>query len=101
MKSRRLTRSAVWTSAGLQQRPAGRKISGPFLLEHGSADYFPRETSRSDQEAGPAADQPSRLRTPPGVGPRCRRLGAQVNVTRQLIGRNPLAKRMMERCNRL
>ena len=33
-------------------------------------------------DAGPAADQPSRLRTPPGVGPRCRRLGAQVSVTR-------------------
>jgi hypothetical protein len=33
-------------------------------------------------KAGPAADQPSRLRTPPGVGPRSRRLGAQVSVTR-------------------
>jgi hypothetical protein len=33
-------------------------------------------------EAGPGADQPSRLRTPPGVGPRYRRLGAQVSVTR-------------------
>jgi|SRR5580765_65350 len=34
------------------------------------------------KRAGPVADQPSRLRTPPGVGPRCRRLGSQVNATR-------------------
>jgi len=47
---------------------------------------------RMKKEAGPAADQPSRLRTPPGVGPRCRRLGAQVSGTRQLIGCNLLAK---------
>jgi hypothetical protein len=34
------------------------------------------------KRAGPVADQPSRLRTPPGVGPRCRRLGSQVNAPR-------------------
>ena len=32
--------------------------------------------------AGPAANQPNRLCTPPGVGPRCRRLGSQIGVTR-------------------
>ena len=35
-----------------------------------------------ERVAGHAVDQPSRLRTPPGVGPRCRRLGAQVSATR-------------------
>ena len=41
-----------------------------------------RDNLGSSEEAGPAADHPSRLHTPPGVGPRCRRLGAQVTVTR-------------------
>ena len=41
----------VWTSAGLQQRPAGRKISGPFLLseeEAGVPRLIDSHTSRSD-----------------------------------------------------
>jgi hypothetical protein len=37
------------------------------------------------KRAGPVTDQPSRLRTPPGVGPRCRRLGSQVSATRKEI----------------
>ena len=33
--------------------------------------------------AGPVADQPSRLRTPPGVGTPLQALGAQVDATRK------------------
>ena len=33
--------------------------------------------------AGPVVDQPSRLRTAPGVGPRCRRLGDRLDATRK------------------
>ena len=35
--------------------------------------------------AGPVVCQPSLLRTPPGVGPRCRRLGAQTDATRRFL----------------
>jgi len=35
------------------------------------------------KRAGPVADQPSRLRTSPGVGIPLRRLGSQVSATRK------------------
>jgi hypothetical protein len=87
----------------VSKRPAGRKISGPFLLEHGSADYFPRESrwvlsgdskyykamkSRRHEQArfGPVADSPAGFAPPPGVGSPAPRGGAPVHhATRREI----------------
>lgn len=39
--SRRITRSVVWTSAGLQKGPVDLWVNRPFLLSPGSETYFP------------------------------------------------------------
>ena len=76
----------VWTSAGLQKEPDDRKVIGLLLFVIKAAPTTFNEESRrvlsgdvnhdktmkscryDRARFGPVADQPSRLRTPPGVG---------------------------------
>lgn len=80
-----------WRRANDEQRDTSDELKDGEEFQRGGEKFH------KVQRAGPVADQPSRLRTPPGVGPRCRRLGSHVSATRKrdhlaLVGRGETSK---------